>query len=210
VSVSAAAAAAVMVAGLAGCEEVELPPAKQEVQETQIKLDLPPVPDFTMPSPNSDGSHPPAEMRLKGNKLLDAEVKVRGYVIWIYDCPTAIQTPDMDAKELARILEEEPERCDRPSIYLGDTAKTSTDRGLWVVEVPRPARKDEEKTLPDELLAEMKAAYEGLPPFKSGDEVIVTGTWALRSPKGFRNSDGLLVYGSMQNLTTPAPEEPSK
>lgn len=180
-----------------GCQRDQLQGAKAEVQKTSIKLDLPPVPDFVMPQPNADGTHSVAEMRLKGKKFLDTEVKVKGYVVWIYDCATAIRTPEMTDKELAKILEDQPERCSRPHFTIADKPDTSPDRGIWVVDVPRPLRKDD-KNLPKEIYAQMKADWKALPPFKVGDQLVVDGTWALVSPKGFRHSDGLLVYKSMQ------------
>ena len=160
-----------------------------------------------MPGTNPDGTHPVAEMRLKGQKLVDTEVRVKGHVIWIYDCGTAIRTPEMDEKELARLLAEEPERCTRPHFVLADTADTPLDRGVEVVEYPRPLRKDEKKALPDEEVAAAEAKLAALPTFQVGDEVVVTGTWALQSPHGFRNEDGLLVFGSMENLSAPAAAE---
>jgi hypothetical protein len=191
----------VLVAG-ASCQKDQLQGAKAEVQKTSIKLDLPAVPDFVMPQPNQDGTHSVAEMRLRGNKFLDTEVKVKGYVVWIYDCATAIRTPEMSDKDLAKMLEEEPEKCIPPHFYLGDKADTSPDRGIWVVDVPRPMRKDD-KNLPDEMRVEMEARWKSLPSFKLGDEVIVTGKWAQESERRFRNSDGLLVY---KNDCTPAPK----
>lgn len=175
--------------------------------ETNVELDLPAVPEFKMPKANPDGTHPVAEMRLKGNKMLDTEVRVKGYVVWIYDCATAIRTPEMTEKEVERILAEEPERCSRPHFVMGDKSDTPVDRGIEVVEYPRPLREDEKGGLPDELIAEEEARLAALPPFEVGDEVIVGGIWALKSPKGFRNSEGLLVYGSMENLTTPVEGE---
>jgi hypothetical protein len=192
----------------AGCAKDQLQGAKAEVQETNIKLDLPAVPDFAMPQPNPDGTHPVQEMRLKGNKFLDTEVKVKGHVVWIYDCATAIRTPEMTDKEVASILENEPERCSRPHFTLADRPDVPPDRGLWVVDVPRAPRKDD-KLLGKEILAEMEAQWKALPPFKLGDEVVVTGTWSLHSPKGFRHSDGLVVYQQMENLSAPGPESPS-
>ena len=35
-----------------------------------------------------------------------------------------------------------------------------------------------------------------------GDPVVVTGKWTLTSPKGFSNSDGLLVFSVLENVTT--------
>src|SRR5687768_5782654 len=133
-----------------GCRKADLQGAKAEVQETSIKLDLPAVPEFAMPQPNPDGSHSIAEMRLKGNKFLDTEVKVKGYVVWIYDCATALRTPEIDEKALAKMLEEEPEKCTRPHFTLGDKPDTPPDRGIWVVDIPRPLRKDDKNLAKEE------------------------------------------------------------
>lgn len=185
----------------AGCKKDQLQGAKAEVQKTSIKLDLPAVPDFVMPQPNPDGTHSVAEMRLRGNKFLDTEVKVKGYVVWIYDCATVIRTPEMTDKDVARLLEDSPEKCNPPHFYLGDRPDTPPDRGVWVVDVPRATRKDD-KNLPPEIQAQMQAHWKALPTFKLGDEVVVTGKWAQESERRFRNSDGLLVY---KNDCSPAP-----
>ncbi len=185
----------------AGCQKDQLQGAKAEVQKTSIKLDLPAVPDFVMPQPNPDGTHSVAEMRLRGNKFLDTEVKVKGYVVWIYDCATSIRTPEMSDKDVAALLADQPEKCIPPHFYLGDRPDTPPDRGVWVVDVPRATRKDD-KNLPKEILAEMAARWKSLPPFKLGDEVVVAGKWAQESERRFRNSDGLLVY---KNDCVPGP-----
>jgi hypothetical protein len=199
-----------LVSGLFGCSSDELEGAKAEVMETNIKLDLPAVPTFEIPKANPDGSHPVSEMRLNGKSFLDTEVRVEGVVLWIYDCATAIRTPEMTDKDLQTVLETQPERCTRPHFIIGESPTTKVERGIEVVEYPRPVRKDEVSALGDELVAEMEAALAALPPFKVGDTVMVTGMWQLRSPKGFHNSEGLLTYGSMVNLTTPAEPEPAK
>jgi hypothetical protein len=196
-------ALAAMLTGSPGCARKEFEGPAAEVSETNIKLDLPAVPSFDMPAPYPDGSHPVAEMRLKGNKFMDTDVQVKGYIIWIYDCATAIRTPDMDDKEVARILKEEPERCNRPAFYLGDKPDDPTDRGLWVVEVPRPPREDEKKLLPREQLK----AWPEVPVIAVGDQVTVTGNWTEKSPVGFKKSEGLLVYKSLVNHTKAAPSE---
>lgn len=183
------------------CKPDELQGAKAEVEETNIKLDLPAVPDFTAPAANPDGTHSVQEMRLKGNKFLDTAVRVKGHIIWIYDCATSIRTPDMTDAQLKKLLTDEPERCSRPNFYLGDAPDTPADKGIWVVEVPRLPRPDEKKGDPEgSKLAE--AAFKAMPAFKLGDQVIVSGNWALTSPKGFRNSDGLLVFGTLENAST--------
>lgn len=170
-----------------------------EVKETSIKLDLPAVPEFKVPKSNPDGSHPVKEMLLKANKFIDTEVQVKGHVVWIYDCATALRTSDMSDKDVNKLLAEHPEKCTRPHFILGDLADTPPDRGLWVVEYPRPLRKDELKSFTDEMVTEEKTKLAGLPKFAIGDVVTVGGKWMTRSPKGFSNTRGLLVYGSMTN-----------
>lgn len=191
-----------LIASSGACAKDEFAGPKAEVAETNIKLDLPPVPQFNMPTPFPDGSHPVAEMRLKGNNFLDSEVRIQGYVVWMYDCGTAIRTPDMSDADVQRILRDEPERCNRPNLYLGDKADDSVDKGVWVVDIPRPPREDEKKVLPKEDLD----AWPEVPPFAQGQHVTVTGTWSLKSPGGFANSAGLLVYKSMIDHDAPVPE----
>jgi hypothetical protein len=207
-AVSLPSLAVILFGASSGCKKDQLEGAKAEVQETSIKLDLPAVPEFPIPQSNPDGTHPVSEMRLKGNKFLDTEVKVKGFVVWIYDCATAIRTPDMTDKALAALLENEPERCSRPHFTIADKPDTPPDRGVWVVDVPRPLRKDD-KLLGKEIEAQMMAEWKALPPFKIGDEVVVTGKWTLVSMKGFRHSDGLVEYKAMQNLSTPGPAVPA-
>jgi hypothetical protein len=195
-AVAWAAATAAVLVSTGACSQDDLQGAKAEVQETNIALDLPAVPEFELPKPNADGTHSVEEMRLKGREFLDKEVQVTGYVVWKYDCATALRTPDMSDKELKRILREEPERCEIPNLYLGDKADSPPERGIWVVEVPRPPRPDEKKNLPREMLRD----WPEVPEYAVGDHVVLTGTWALRSPKGATNSEGLLVYKDLEHL----------
>ncbi|HET6611541.1 MAG TPA: hypothetical protein VFG83_06120 [Kofleriaceae bacterium] len=200
-------AALIALAALAACGGDELSGAKAEVQETHIKLDLPAVPKFEAPSPNPDGTHPVREMRLRGDKFLDTEVTIKGYVVWVYDCAQAIRTPDMTDKALAKQLAEHPEECEVPNFYLGDTADAKPEKGAWVVEVPRPPRADEKKVLSREELRN----WPEVPKFALGDEITVTGTWALKSPHGATKSEGLLVYKSLTHIggaqaAAPAPQ----
>ncbi len=189
-----------------GCEEEGLKGAKAEVKETKIKLDLPAVPQFDMPSPHPDGTHSVREMRLKGRKLFQTELKIKGYVTWIYNCGDELRKPDMTDKQVKKMLADAPDKCNRPHFFLSDKPGTGGEKSIWVVEVPRELRKDEKKTYTKAELAEMPP----VPIFKLDEEVIVTGSWKQRSPKGFFNSDGLLIYKEMENLTTPVEEDKKK
>ena len=171
--------------GLLSCSGEGSPgAATAEVADTQIQLDLPPVPTFDEPQGYPDGSHSVLEMRRRGKKFLDQNVKVKGYVIWSYDCTQVLG---------AKVAQDTPERCDKPNFYLGDTPNTSPEKAVWIVEVPRAPRPDEKKFLPKEELA----AWPAVPVYAVGQHVVVDGKWATRSPKGFVNSDGLLAYANL-------------
>jgi hypothetical protein len=180
-----------------------------EVHKADVKLNLPQVPAFDLPASPSDGSHTVKEMRVKGKKLLETDVTVKGVVTWAYDCPTAIRQPGMSDKDLQKMIEEDPSKCERPKFYIGDAADTPAEKSLWVVEVPRPFYKIELERLPKDMLRNPPAdkcdpkdpKKSTCPPYKVGDQVEVTGTWKLTSPNSERNSDGLLVYKRMKNVT---------
>jgi len=190
---------------IAGCEKDQLQGPKAEVKPHSEKLDMPGVPAFDLPPSNSDGSHSVKEMRVKGKKFLDQEVTIKGYVTWAYDCPTAIRTEAMSDKDVAKAIEDDPTKCERAKFYLGDAKDTAPEKSIWVVEVPRPPNKKEIERLPKEEIA----AWPAIPPYAVGDEMVITGYWRLSSPHSERNSDGLLVYEKLnnvtQNWTTPPP-----
>lgn len=183
--------------GLAACKDAQLKGAKAEVQEDQLKVTLPAVPAFEVPKANADGSHTVKEMRIAGSKYLGTEVVMHGVVTWVYDCAAEIRKPGESDEAVAKRIEEAPEQCRRRAFYLGDDASTPVERSSWVVEVPRNYTKAEKDNLP-------KGQIEHWPPVPEvavGDEVLVTGSWAVSSPHGEGNTGGLLVYKSMRNVT---------
>jgi hypothetical protein len=62
-----------------------------------------------------------------------------------------------------------------------------------VVELPRPIRPDERISLSE---AEV-AAWPAVPKISFGQVITIEGKWALHSPKGYANRDGLLVWGRL-------------
>jgi hypothetical protein len=191
---------------IGGCEKDKFKGPEAEVRKSEVKLNLPAVPAFDLPPSPGDGSHTVKELRVKGKKLLETEITVKGIVTWAYDCPTAVRQPGMSDKDLQKMIDEDPTKCERPKFYLGDTPDTPAEKSMWVVDVPRPYNKLELKRLPkDELRnppvdkCDVKKAT--CPPYQVGDKVEVTGTWKLSSPHSERNSDGLLVYKRMKNIT---------
>ncbi len=196
--------------GTTACGKDQLKGAEAEVKPHNIKLDLPAVPPFDLPKPNADGSHSVKEMRVQGKQYSETEVKIHGFVTWVYDCATAIRTPEQSDADVKKMIEADPTKCRRPVFYLGDDAQTPGERSVWVVELPRELREYETKNLSKEQKDWQNRYEKGVkvdidgkpvPPYKLGDEVIVTGDWKQSSPHGERNSDGLLVYKTLKNVT---------
>jgi hypothetical protein len=196
---------AILPAALPGCKGDQLRGADAEVKPHTIKVTMPAVPSFDVPKANADGSHSVKEMRVQGYRYLKTDVALKGYVVWTYDCVTAIRQPNEADDAVKKRIEENPTLCRRPAFYIGDAPDTPVERAAWVVEVPRPYTKLEKDRLPKEEIEKWPA----VPPYKVGDEVVVHGQWNTASPHGESNTEGLLVYSMMKNVTqnweSPAP-----
>jgi len=184
--------------GAAQVEPEPPPPDEPEESEPseptrQTKLTEPTKPpDESAPV---DGVYSPRAVRASGSVLLDQRITVKGTVVWIYDCVAdlAEREPDKSRDEIRKRIAKRPELCKRPHLYLGDSKGAPVARSIQVVELPRPIRPDERISLTD---AEV-AAWPKVPSISVGQVVTVEGTWALHSPKGYANPDGLLVYGRL-------------
>ena len=99
---------------LGGCDKDALKGPAAEVRKSDVKLALPAVPAFDLPPAPSDGSHTVKELRVKGKKLLETDVTVKGVVTWAYDCPTAIRQPGVSAEAVQKMIDEDPSKCERP------------------------------------------------------------------------------------------------
>lgn len=192
-----------------GCGKDQLQGPAAEVKKTDVKLDLPAVPAFDLPPAPADGGHSVKELRVKGKKLFETDLTVHGFITWAYDCATANRKPDETDKDLQKRLDEDPTLCERPKFYIGDAKDTPAEKSLWVVDVPRPYNKLEmermkkpERNLPDRCEPNEKDPKKNIcPPYAVGDEVSITGSFKMSSPHSERNSDGLLVYKKMKNVT---------
>src|SRR5262249_35644306 len=98
-------------------------------------------------------------------------------------------------------IQKDPTLCERAKFLVGDVRDTSRDASIWVVDVPRPARRVERGRLQQ---AELKGVWPDVPKIAIGDYVTVTGTWALVSPHAEHNTDGLLVFKALDHLAPPA------
>lgn len=156
---------------------------------TGAAVTLPTMPSFQLP-PIEPGLHSPFELLVVGRKLLGTEVKVQGYITWIYDCLSDVGRPGEKVAAVQKRIDADPTLCERPKFYLGDAKDTPPERSMWVVDVPRKPNKLERERLPrDEL-----ASWPAVPRLAVGDLVVVTAQLARRSPHSESNSDGLLVY----------------
>jgi hypothetical protein len=197
----AASIGAVLIAGTlvftaGGCNNNQLEGAKAEVQQGAIKVTVPAVPAFEVPKPNPDGSHTIKELRVQGQKYLKQEISVSGFVVWAYDCATAIRQPSEDDAAVKKRIEDDPTLCRRPAFYLGDAADTPVERAAWIVGSracrPRPRRRT------------CRGGHRGL----AGGAAVQgrrSGRRHRRGPPRRRtarnNTDGLLVYKQMKNVT---------
>jgi hypothetical protein len=153
------------------------------------------IPREPEPPPPVDGVYSPLYLRARGTDVLDQRIKVKGTVVWIYDCvaDVAAQQPDKSRDEIEKLVVKKPDLCKRPHFFLGDKKSTPKERAIQVVEVPRPLRRDERISMPKEQVD----AWPEVPSLAVGQQITVEGKWALNSPKGWANADGLLVYGRL-------------
>jgi tetratricopeptide (TPR) repeat protein len=179
----------------------DLPGPQPEIAGETARVDLPAIPAFALPGVEP-GFHGPRELHVQGRHLLGTEVKVRGYITWIYDCAAqlASQNAGVTRKQVAAAIQRDPTLCERAKFLLGDARDTSRDASIWVVDVPRPPRRAERGARPP---SELGGIWPEVPRIAVGDYVTVTGTWALVSPHAEHNTDGLVVYKALEHVAPP-------
>lgn len=189
-----------------GCKGDQLKGAEAEVQQGKIKVTVPAIPSFEVPKQHPDGSHTIKGLRVLGKKYLKSEISIRGLIIWKYDCRTAVRLTNETDEALDKRIETDPTICQRPHFYLGDTADTPVERAIKIVEIPRAPTAAEKKNLPKDVIK----AWPAVPPYDVGDEVVVAGPWVVSAPHGDSDTNGLLVYKTIKNVTknweTPPPD----
>jgi hypothetical protein len=208
-------------AGAVGCDSShKLTGEESEIKPHNTKLNLPEVPPFDLPKPFDADTHSVKEMRIEGKQYFGKDdIKIHGFVTWVYDCATEVKQPGQSDADVKKIIDADPTKCRRPVFYIGDEATTTPDHSVHIVELPRAMRPDELKTISKDQKAWQERYDKGVivslegfvvPPYKVGDEVIITGSWKQTSPHGEADSDGLLIYKTMtnktQNWTEPSPK----
>jgi len=189
----------VAVASVASADDLKPPPIEVEVKPADVIVQLPAVPMFGVP-PVANGVHDVRELRVNGRSVVGTEIKVAGYITWIYDCVSDVMRPGKTRAQVQKAIDEDQTLCQRPKLYLGATRDTSEDYALWVVDVPRAPTKLEIRNLSKDEIAKWPTP----PKLAVGDYVVVTGTFDYASPHSERNSDGLLVFHAIDHTTPPA------
>ena len=155
-------------------ERDDLPPPQLEVVKHPVEIDAPAIPAFDLPA-TAPGVRSPRELRVRGHRTLGSEIKVAGYVTWIYDCRQELATanPEATPDQITRAIRDDATLCQRPMFLLGDARNTPRDRSVLVVEAA------------------------AMPRLAVGDPAIVVGTWS-RQPPHAEFSDGALIYKALE------------
>jgi hypothetical protein len=169
-----------------------------------IKVNLPPSPSFDIAT--APLQYPSGEMSVYGlrkgmSKFLDKDVRVKAYVLEVYECPAEQRKCNDEAAAKAKrdrrragknpppppVVDEKNvcRPCDQPHFYIADTPTTKKERALLVADYPV---KDWKTGKPKPLEA------------KAGEQYVVTGTFAINSMTGFAASNGLLVHKKMEDM----------
>jgi tetratricopeptide (TPR) repeat protein len=166
-------------------ERDDLPAPPTEVIKHPAKVDTPSVPGFEMPTVEP-GFRSARELRVRGKRALGTQVKVKGFVTWVYDCPRALAgaNPDASLAQIQEAIRNDQTLCERPMFALGDARDTPRDASILIIDV--------------------KIDVKATPRLAVGEHVIASGGWTTPSPHADA-SDGVLVFGAIERLSPPPP-----
>lgn len=190
--------AVVCLACLAGCGQEG---QATGVEEPTVRPNLPAVP--TVPPPPHpinypDGTYTVYGVRKRIEHTIDTEVKVTGYISWLYvrpECPEGRTCPPGKMPHL-RIADTANETDERKTLVLVGYAANQEE----IDDAREALERGREPVLPE---------GEGLPPiptdFEVGRRGVFEGRFTRVSGSGFLESEGLLDYRRHQLEGTPEP-----
>lgn len=137
----------VCLGGLLGCSEPKgtVIGGEEATQLPPVKVELPPPPAFIesqIPASYPDGTLSIYGLRKQKDKYLYQEVKVKGYLLEVYQCPVC---PKGQTCKL----------CDQPHFFIADLATGKKDKAMMVVDYLMP------KQLPPALTVGKQYLVEG-------------------------------------------------
>lgn len=177
--------------------------AQGQAQPT-IKVNLPPSPNFDAekaPIQYPSGEFSVYGLRRNMSKYMDKDVRVKGYLLELYECPAELRKCNEDAAAKSKrekkkmkpgapppveVKSADCRPCDQPHFFIGDSPTMKKERALLVADYPVKDWKTG-KPKPLEL--------------KPGAELIVTGTFAINSITGFGASNGLIIHKRLEDTT---------
>jgi hypothetical protein len=175
----------------------------QEV--TQVKVNLPPSPSFNvsnLPVQYPNGDFSVMGLRKSKDKYMDKDVRVKGYLVQVYECPPELRKCNDALSEKTKIEKKKALKkggeaatainidrggcrpCDQPHFFIADAPNTKLERSLLVADYPI---KSWETGDPQPLLV------------KPGEVVVVTGTFSINSMTGFAASNGLIIHKKLED-----------
>ena len=169
-----------------------------------IKVNLPAPPNFDIAT--APLQYPTGELSVYGlrkgmTKYLDKDVRVKAYLLEIYECPAEIRKCNEEAaakaKREKRAGKAAPATsaptdkpacrpCDQPHFFLADSKDAKLERALLVADYPT---KDWKTNKPKPLVA------------TKGEQYVVTGTFAINSITGFAASNGLIIHKKFEDAS---------
>lgn len=127
-----------------------------------IKIQLPPPPSFA--EPNIPLQYPDGTMSIYGlrkhlDKYLGQQVKVKAYLLEIYQCPVCPKKATCKA-------------CDQPHFFMTDEPNGRKDKGLMVADYRMPKSKDPKVTVGKQYVVEGTFARNTSGGFASSDGLL--------------------------------------
>jgi len=169
-----------------------------------IKVNLPAPPNFDVAT--APLQYPTGELSVYGlrkgmTKYLDKDVRVKAYLLEIYECPAEIRKCNEEAAAKAKREKRSGKAsaaappaadkpacrpCDQPHFFLADSKDAKLERALLVADYPV---KDWKTNKPKPLVA------------AKGEQYVVTGTFAINSITGFAASNGLIIHKKFEDAS---------
>lgn len=170
----------IFICGLVGC------PSKEEGAQigdddneaiqvsSATKVALPPPPSFQKehaPEKYTDSTYSVYGVRKNINTTLNQQVKVKGFIIEVYECPPCPKK----AKDCPT--------CEKPKFWLSDRANGPKDKAMMVTDYSKEDPKTRKKIT-----------------FEVGAQYIVSGTFAKFSNTGASDSNGLMIFAEANQV----------
>jgi hypothetical protein len=137
------------------------------------------------------------------DKYMDKDVRVKAYLVEIYECPAELRKCNDELSDKTKKAKQKAMKkggdaltsnvqvdrggcrpCDQPHFFMADAPNTKKERSLLIADYPV---KDWDTGDPKPLVA------------KVGEQYVVTGTFSINSMTGFAASNGLIIHKKFED-----------